>query len=116
MPHFRIECSENLLKRKSADTLMQKVYDTAEDSGLFKQGDIKVRINSFKYYKLGDTKKDFIHVFANIMEGRTATEKNMLSREIVSVLKSIFPEVAVISMNVGDFKKEGYFNKFMLDT
>ncbi|MFT5565954.1 MAG: 5-carboxymethyl-2-hydroxymuconate isomerase, partial [Glaciecola sp.] len=55
------------------------MYDAAESTDLFGKGDIKIRINPFTYYNIGDTKNDFIHVFANIMEGRTNAEKKNLS-------------------------------------
>ena len=71
MPHFNIDCSENIISLKSPEEIMQKVYNTAESTQLFDRGDIKVRINPFEYYTIGNTKDDFIHIFSNIMEGRT---------------------------------------------
>ena len=52
MPHFVIDCSENIIKIKSPKEIIQKVYDTAESTDLFDKGDIKVRINPFKYYNI----------------------------------------------------------------
>lgn len=60
MPHFVIDCSENILKIKSPQEIIQKVYDTADATDLFDAGDIKVRINPFEYYTIGNTKDDFI--------------------------------------------------------
>ncbi len=114
MPHFVIDCSENIIQLKTPEELMQAVYETAESTGLFSKGDIKVRINPYKYFKLGEGKKDFIHVFANIMEGRTIDQKNNLSRKIVSALNTMFPDVPIISMNIRDFEKATYCNKSML--
>ncbi len=93
---------------------MQKVYDTAEATGLFDKGDIKVRINPFKYYNVGNTQGDFIHIFANIMEGRNTTQKSVLSKNLVSALKGLFPEVPIISINIRDFEKATYCNKSMV--
>ena len=114
MPHFVIDCSENIIKIKSPKEIIQKVYDTAESTDLFDQGDIKVRINSFEYYNIGNTKDDFIHVFANIMEGRTVSQKKNLSERIITELKSMFSEVPIISMNIRDFEKATYCNKSMV--
>ena len=80
MPHFVIDCSENIIKIKSPNEIIQKVYDVAESTELFAKGDIKVRINPFKYYNIGNTKNDFIHIFANIMEGRTSSQKSESSK------------------------------------
>lgn len=114
MPHFVIDCSENIIKIESPENIIQKVYDTAESTGLFNKGDIKVRINPFKYYNIGNTKDDFIHIFANIMEGRTVLQKKNLSEKIITELKSIFPKVPIISINIRDFEKATYCNKSMI--
>lgn len=114
MPHFVIDCSENILNLKSPKEIMQAVYDTAESTGLFDLGDIKVRINPFHYYNIGNTDDDFIHIFANIMEGRTTDQKSNLSNKIISQLKVMFPEVPILSINIRDFEKATYCNKSMV--
>ena len=114
MPHFVIDCSKNILKIKSPNEIIQKVYDTAASTNLFDKGDVKVRINPFEYYTIGDTQDDFIHIFGNIMEGRNASQKKNLSEKIVSELKLMFPEVPVISMNIRDFERATYCNKSMI--
>jgi len=114
MPHFIIDCSENILELSSPEDLMQKVHDIAESTALFSQGDIKVRIKPFEHYLVGAKKDDFIHIFANIMEGRTAGEKNALSQKLISALKRSFPDVPVISINIRDFEKAGYCNRSMV--
>ena len=114
MPHFIIDCSENIISLKSPNDIMQKIYDAAESTNLFDKGDIKVRINSFKHYNIGNTENDFIHIFANIMGGRTVAQKSNLSLQIVSELKQMFPNVPIISMNIRDFEKDSYCNKSMV--
>jgi len=114
MPHFEIDCSENIIKQKPPNEIMQKVYDTAEATNLFDKGDIKVRINPFKHYNIGNTKDDFIHIFANIMEGRTITQKSNLSKDMITELKIMFPKVSIISINIRDFEKATYCNKSMV--
>ena len=114
MPHFVIDCSEHIIELKSPEEIIQKVFDTAESTNLFAKRDIKVRINPFKYYNVGDAKDDFIHIFANIMEGRNEDQKNNLSRKIVYELKEMFPDVPMLSINIRDFEKAGYCNKSML--
>jgi 5-carboxymethyl-2-hydroxymuconate isomerase len=114
MPHFVIDCSQNILLKKSPEEIIQKVYDTAEATGLFAQGDIKVRINPFQHYTVGNSKDDFLHIFANIMEGRTTHQKKNLSHQIIAELKKMFSEVPIISMNIRDFEKDTYCNKKMV--
>jgi 5-carboxymethyl-2-hydroxymuconate isomerase len=81
MPHFIIDCSPEILQQKSPEEIMQAVYDTAASTGLFAEDDIKVRICPYEYFMLGKNKKDFIHIFGNIMEGRSTEQKANLSPE-----------------------------------
>lgn len=94
---------------------MQAVYEAAEASGLFAENDVKVRINPYKHYKLGNTHKDFIHIFGNIMEGRSSTQKAALSRMVIEKANEILPDVSLLSMNIRDFELATYCNKSMLN-
>ncbi|WP_103070705.1 5-carboxymethyl-2-hydroxymuconate Delta-isomerase [Aquimarina sediminis] len=114
MPHFVLDCSDHIIQLKSPQEIIQAVYDTAKSTELFSKGDIKVRINPFKYYTIGNTQDDFIHVFGNIMEGRNETQKADLSKKIVKTLKEMFPDVPIISINIRDFEKSSYCNKSMV--
>lgn len=111
MPHFIVDCSEQIIQLKSPQEIMQNVYTTAESTGLFLPEEIKVRINPFQYYTTGNSNDNFIHIFANIMQGRNTEQKANLSKQIVSGLKIMFPEVPVISINIRDFEKATYCNK-----
>ena len=114
MPHFIIDCSENITTLKTPEVIMQKVYDAADASTLFDEGDIKLRINPFKHYNVGNTTNDFIHIFGNIMEGRTSAQKSALSKKIIRELTLMFPNVPMISINIRDFEKATYCNKLMV--
>ena len=115
MPHFIIDCSENLLKLHSQEEIIKQVHISAISTKLFHKGDVKVRLNLFKEYTTGDKKVDFIHVFANIMEGRTIEQKANLSKTIVNDLSLMFPSVPNIGTNVIEFERATYFNKNMLN-
>lgn len=115
MPHFVIDCSENILTIQQPDKIIQDVHRSACNSGLFDHADIKVRLNPYKeYYLVGGKQDDFIHVFANIMEGRTTEQKANLSRLIVAKLKALFPTIPFIAINISDFEKATYCNKTMV--
>lgn len=114
MPHFIIHCSADVVKKISKKELMQKVYDTADSTKLFAKGDIKVRIQAFEEFIAGSDHDDFIHVFGNIMEGRSDGQKQELTSRIVSMLNDLLPEVPIISMNIRDFDKASYCNKNMV--
>lgn len=114
MPHFVIDCSPNVIAWKRVELILKEVHDVAESTGLFKPGDIKVRLRPFEYFNVANDRTDFIHVFGNIMEGRTAEQKADLSRRIVTKLKELFPNVSVISMNVTEFERATYCNLNLL--
>ena len=115
MPHFVIDCSPNVIQQTSPTEILQVVLETAESTGLFQKGDIKVRIRSYEHFIAGSGQDDFIHVFGNIMQGRNEAQKKDLSTRIVSKLKAMFPDVPIISMNVIDFEKATYCNRTMVD-
>jgi 5-carboxymethyl-2-hydroxymuconate isomerase len=114
MPHFVIHCSENIFELKAPKEMMQEVYDVARSTGLFDEGDIKVRIQPFKHYNVGSSDENFIHVFGYILEGRPTSQKANLSKHVITKLKMMFPEVRIISMNISDFEKATYCNKWMI--
>jgi 5-carboxymethyl-2-hydroxymuconate isomerase len=114
MPHFILDCSENILKIKEPRKIIEAVFETAFSTGLFEKNDIKVRLNPFKYSLVQSGEADFIHVFGNIMEGRTDVQKANLSKQVVSTLQNLFSDVPIISMNIRDFEKESYCNKTMI--
>ena len=115
MPHFIIDCSKGILKSHSQDEIIKQVHISAISTKLFHKNDVKVRANFFEEYSTVDKQEDFIHVFANIMEGRTIEQKANLSKTIVKDLALMFPLVPHIGTNVIEFKKATYFNKNMLD-
>jgi len=114
MPHLVIDCSQNVLSLKSFEEVMQTVYDAANSTNLFAKGDIKVRINPFEYFNVGNSKDDFIHVFAHIMGGRNTNQKADLSKKIISSLKRLLPEISIISINIMEFEKTTYCNRTMV--
>jgi 5-carboxymethyl-2-hydroxymuconate isomerase len=114
MPHFIIDCSENIIQQKSPDEIMRVVYDVAEATGLFAENDIKVRLRPYRYFNLGEDKKDFIHIFGNIMEGRSIEQKANLSRKIIERLNEMFPDISILSINISEFEKATYSNKALV--
>ena len=115
MPHFVIDCSQHILELKDPDEIILEVHSAANNTGLFEETDIKVRLNPFKeHYLVGGKRENFIHVFANVMQGRNTKQKANLSKQIVVVLKKMFPEIPFIAVNIRDFEKATYCNKDMV--
>lgn len=117
MPHFIIDCSESVLTLAEPQKLMQTVYDAAESTTLFAEsgvGGIKVRLNPYNHFLNVDSCEHFVHVFANIMQGRSQEQKKNLSERVIRALKAVLPDVDIISMNVSDFEKATYCNRPMI--
>jgi 5-carboxymethyl-2-hydroxymuconate isomerase len=114
MPHFVVDCSQDILEHHTEEQIIARVHRVANSTHLFDEGDIKVRVNLFTTYSVGNKREDFIHVFANIMEGRSIEQKSHLSRMMISELVSMFPHVPNVAMNVGEFEKATYCNRAML--
>lgn len=115
MPHFIIDCSENIIQQQQPEKIMQIVYDTAEATGLFAENDIKVRIRTYEHFKLGKNKKDFIHIFGSIMEGRSIEQRADLSGKMIEKLSSAFPDISILSINIDEFERSTYCNKALID-
>lgn len=115
MPHFIIECSQDILRQRTPDELLDTVYETADATGLFAPNDIKVRLQHYQYYRLGAGKKNFLHVFGYIMEGRTTEQKADLSRQITSLLSELLPDISFLSVSISDFEAATYSNKALIN-
>lgn len=112
MPHFIIDCSDNILKEHSETEINQQVHQVANQTELFEEADIKVRVNPYQTYLVGgNSSGSFIHVFAHIMQGRTTEQKAALSKAVVGKLAEMFPTLSNIAMNVSDFEKATYCNR-----
>ena len=114
MPHFIIHCSAEILEPQSEEQLIEQLHTVATDSELFKERDIKVRLQPFTRYSAGNERLPFLHVFASIMQGRTDEQKSALSRAVVAKLLTLFPDTPNIAMNVSEFEKASYCNRDML--
>jgi 5-carboxymethyl-2-hydroxymuconate isomerase len=114
MPHFIIDCSEEILNIHSEEEIIEQLHLVANSSGLFEESDIKVRVHPYQQYSVGNKHELFIHVFSSIMQGRTTEQKAQLSKTVVEKLVSMFPDVPNIAMNVSEFEKATYCNRTML--
>ena len=114
MPHFVVDCSHAVLEPYSEDEIIERVHRAANSANLFDEDDIKVRLNPYLTYSVGNSREPFIHVFASIMEGRSIEQRAHLSRLIVGELVSLFPDVRKIAINIAEFERATYCNRAML--
>lgn len=115
MPHFIIDCSQDILQKRTPEELMDALYQAAEATGLFAPNDIKVRLQPYQYYRLGTGKKNFLHVFGYIMQGRNTVQKAHLSKQISIRLSELLPDISFLSVNISDFEAATYSNKALIN-
>lgn len=114
MPHFIIDCSQDILQQRTTEEIMDAVYNVADSTGLFAINDIKVRLQPYQYYRLGAGKSNFLHVFGYIMEGRSTEQKANLSRLINIRLTELLPDISFLSVNISEFEASTYSNKALI--
>lgn len=54
MPHFIIDCSQSILTHHDEDTINEQIHHTANASDLFAEHEIKVRVNPYNRYLVGN--------------------------------------------------------------
>lgn len=114
MPHFVVDCSQEVLRIHDEESIMTRLHRVVHASGLFDESDIKVRVRPFATYAVGGTREDFIHTFAWIMQGRSVEQRAALSKAIVSELARMFPQLPRIAANIAEFERATYFNRAMM--
>lgn len=113
MPHFIIDCSNQLLALRADNEVVRKVHTVAVASGLFDECDIKVRIRPQAGGLVGGRQSPFIHVFAHIMQGRSVEQRRRLSAAVVAALAALFPDLPRIAMSISEFERATYISRQM---
>ncbi|TKB50610.1 5-carboxymethyl-2-hydroxymuconate Delta-isomerase [Ferrimonas sediminicola] len=116
MPHFVIDCAQEVLEGRDQQAVLRALHQAALASGLFNEAAIKVRINSYATYLAGGSQDPFIHLFAHILDGRTADQRAELSKLMVAELTRLFPEVPKIAANVYEMSRQDYVSRQMLES
>ncbi|MCO8168495.1 5-carboxymethyl-2-hydroxymuconate isomerase [Pseudomonas sp. 21LCFQ02] len=111
MPHCTIDCPASLARRVGEQTLLAAVHDAIDASGLFKPGDIKVRLALYEHYRCGTTQDDFVHVTLALFAGRSAEQRRSLSLATLAALVALLPEVEALSMDVREMPRETFVNR-----
>lgn len=105
MPHFSVDCSENVLSLIEPQSLAVAVHQAALSTELFAEANIQVKVKASAGYLVGGKKEDFISVFVSILEGRTTEQKAALSKAVVSKLCELLPQIPHVHTNVTDLQK-----------
>jgi len=88
LPHLIIEYSANLDGRLALDSLLDALYDTALETGVFPVGGLRIRAHRVEHYRIADRHPEnaFVHVTALIGHGRPLDVRERVSRMLFGTL------------------------------
>jgi|SRR4051812_38830748 5-carboxymethyl-2-hydroxymuconate isomerase len=88
MPHLNIEYSANLENSLDIQALVDRIHETALETGIFPLGGVRTRAEARKYYKIasGDPSAGYIHVMVRIGSGRDADTRRSAGDRIFTAL------------------------------
>ena len=88
MPHLIVEYSANLEPKLDLDGLLDRLYESAIQTGLFPLGGIRVRAYKTEHYRIADCHEDnaFIHVTAIVGAGRPLDRREQASQHLFATL------------------------------
>ena len=108
MPHIIVEYADDVISPEGAKLLVDTLFVSAEESGMFEPLNMKVRAVPVSIYRLGIEGEGFIHVTCRIHSGRAVETKKILTDSILKAIKDLAIDVAVITAEVVDMDRESY--------
>ena len=108
MPNFIIEYSAPLSKQISEESLMDKVFVGAKNSGHFPPEAIKLRTQVRECFRLHGQQNDFLHISGHILSGRTDTQKSEISNSVLAELKNLPLKSVFVSVEIVDIHRASF--------
>jgi len=88
MPHLNIEYSANLEDALDVQALVDRIHETALETGIFPLGGVRTRAEARKHYRIanGDPRAGYIHMMVRIGSGRDIETRRAAGDKIFSAL------------------------------
>lgn len=88
MPHLNIEYSANLEEVLDVQALVDRIHETALETGIFPLGGVRTRAEARKYYRIanGDPRAGYIHMLVRIGSGRDFDVRRAAGEKIFAAL------------------------------
>jgi 5-carboxymethyl-2-hydroxymuconate isomerase len=88
MPHLNIEYSANLENSLDMQALVDRIHETALETGIFPLGGVRTRAAPRKHYRIanGDPRAGYIHMMVRIGSGRDAETRRKAGEHIFAAL------------------------------
>jgi len=88
VPHLIVEYSANIEAKLDLDALLDRLHQTAIETGMFPLGGIRIRAYKAEHYRIADCAEDnaFVHVTAIIGAGRPLDRREQVSKQLFESL------------------------------
>jgi 5-carboxymethyl-2-hydroxymuconate isomerase len=88
MPHLNIEYSGNLDDALDIQTLVERIHETALETGIFPLGGVRTRADPRHHYRIanGDPRAGYIHLTVRIGSGRDVETRRAAGERIFGAL------------------------------
>src|SRR3982750_924245 len=98
MPHLNIEYSANLDEVLDIQALVDRIHETALETGIFPLGGVRTRAEARNYFRIanGDPRAGYIHMLVRIGSGRDVETRRQAGDRIFAALCD-FPEALYAS-------------------
>ena len=88
MPHLNIEYSANLADSLDIPALVDRIHETALETGIFPLGGVRTRAEPRRHYRIanGDPRAGYIHMMVRIGSGRDVEARRNAGDKIFAAL------------------------------
>jgi 5-carboxymethyl-2-hydroxymuconate isomerase len=95
MPHLNIEYSANLEEVLDVQALVDRIHETALETGIFPLGGVRTRAEARKYYRIanGNPHAGYIHLMVRIGAGRDVETRRRAGDRIFGALCDFMDEL-----------------------
>ncbi len=92
MPHFIVECTENIREQADLPGLFATVNEALAATGIFPLGGIRSRAHWVDTWQMADGKHDyaFVHMTLKIGAGRSLESREQVGEMLFTLIKSHF--------------------------
>ncbi|MEP2980545.1 MAG: hypothetical protein ABJO86_13725 [Lentilitoribacter sp.] len=100
MPHIVLEYSANSIDDAHLDKALKSTYEVCCKFDCIRPEAIKIRAHSILNAYYGNGAKDFIHVTAHLLDGRSRARKADISKALLDNIMAEFPMIDTFSVDV----------------
>ncbi|WP_374423308.1 5-carboxymethyl-2-hydroxymuconate Delta-isomerase [Chromobacterium sp.] len=92
MPHFTVECTDNLREQADLPGLFRQVHDCLAASGLYPLAGIRSRAHWLDTWRMADGEADyaFVHCRLQIGSGRSETQRRATAEQVFALIQRHF--------------------------